>query len=1437
MLGVFNKQYVNYFTNKLIRFIDPIVVSIDTLPVPRNSVVYWFIPSSVPVPFTSKSISLVGANKVFVTPVLKYWSTAPIGKPMLTSETISNIRVKLKDDAKGTNLIYPTTTHTIAQDDIVVYDMGLFPYMYKNRNDYMYPYQRWYNAIDTLIETVASSTYAREHYIIYELPSVLPLFTTLEQYVGITEPTTTMLKLFNGYKYLNLLELWKLMSPKVSKKDAAKVEINTKLGNLIPKADKINLILVVDKKAVIIKLSDMIAAIKEYGKEHSKITQLAAYNFRKLIMVLLITVSKTNPATADVIDSLVATTTTDNIGLHIKKLADKSNDSSGTKSHSLDADAIITANTQDQDIKQYDISEDDIEKIFSDTVGDDEKDVIELADVMIGRQEAAYAANTVHLTKHIQTIEDIYRDQQSHADRLASEVEFLQSVGMITKSEASKSVAVLKARENMPAPYEELHGNMKDILDTSNDDYSIPSDVVAINDTAPTVFSKEYLVNRVKATNSTYLTKYYRKDIVRSVMHAFDAGDCIVHDYNVTVKEDILGKTEVHTVIVKPLGSKQTKIEFEIPYMKDDGTYTISGNTYTIIPQRADLPIRKVGPTQVALSSYYGSKLFINKCKKKADDLGWYISKQLTAKVDKHPGFSNLISIPSGNKGAKLPKAYELISRYTKAFTYNNMMLSFVYSQRMDYLKLDDKQLSAIESEGRYVLAGIDGDKAPIVFSQQDSMLYRYVNNEYTLIGDIFTLLGINILNGPAEYTTIKIFRQDIPTALLASYYIGLENLLNILKVDYSVHDVNERIRPSQDQYMFTFADAKLVVTRDYGLGDMTLIGLLEYKDEISQLPVEYFSNRNNFTIVFDTIGLPVLYVNEIGLLENMFVDPITAGVLKDMGEPETFKGLLLRANEMLLDDSFTNPTSIQGMRIRTHERVAGMICSTITGSIRDHRNRSIFSKSVPSVPRRQIMDLLTSDSTSMPKADMNPLEEIHQTHTVTFLGEGGRSVTGMVKDTRVYSSTEVGVIAPESRDSGKVAITATLSHATNITNLRGKVRMYDDKKDGWSNLISTAMIGAPWVKHDDGKRGNFVSIQNKHVNPIPNPELPYARTPIDTLVAIMAGNKFAINASGEGKITKVTSKEVHVEYINGSNVKYKLIDWTSHEEGGTCYLHKMKTIRREGEIIAKDDNLIYDSGFFVPDIFNNKRVVFCPGANIYVARSEEFNTLEDSGVLFKHLKNFYSVSQCKAFSIVVTNKMDVWDIVKPGTKVTPNDQLLVKANSTGIKADSRISDVALDILKDMHQSAPKAKINGTVVKIEVKYNCELDTMTPSLKAIADTSDKELLSKYGYKGRVDGRYSINGVPLPTDHVEIKIYIETTEAANVGSKYILCNQLKFTLGNISSDKIYSGVTNELVGLVFSTTSIGNRIVLSPELYGTTAECMKILTKKAIAAYFE
>lgn len=176
---------------------------------------------------------------------------------------------------------------------------------------------------------------------------------------------------------------------------------------------------------------------------------------------------------------------------------------------------------------------------------------------------------------------------------------------------------------------------------------------------------------------------------------------------------------------------------------------------------------------------------------------------------------------------------------------------------------------------------------------------------------------------------------------------------------------------------------------------------------------------------------------------------------------------------------------------------------------------------------------------------------------------------------------------------------------------------------------------------------------------------------------------------------------------------------------------------------------------------------------------------------------------------------MDVWDIVKPGTKVTPNDQLLVKANSTGIKADSRISNDALDILKDMHQSAPKAKINGTVVKIEVKYNCELDTMTPSLKAIADTSDKELLSKYGHKGRVDGRYSINGVPLPTDHVEIKIYIETTEAANVGSTYY--NQLKFTLGNISSDKIYSGVTNELVGLVFSTTSIGNRIVLSPELY--------------------
>ena len=343
-------------------------------------------------------------------------------------------------------------------------------------------------------------------------------------------------------------------------------------------------------------------------------------------------------------------------------------------------------------------------------------------------------------------------------------------------------------------------------------------------------------------------------------------------------------------------------------------------------------------------------------------------------------------------------------------------------------------------------------------------------------------------------------------------------------------------------------------------------------------------------------------------------------------------------------------------------------------------------------------------------------------------------------------------------------------------------------------------------------------------------------RTGYDAILPIMLDDKYATTAKADGKVIKLTKSELVVEYDNIGKVTYPIKEWTSKEESNVCYTNRLIPNVSVGESFGKDDTLLYNNNFFEPDIFNSKRVIYKSGDIVTVGLLEDPQTYEDSTAISTSLVERLGTSVTKIKSYVVEASSGIHNIVNIGDIVKPESTLFTIASDL-IANTLNLDEKALSILQDIKASAPKAKLSGKVNKVVVYYNCDKDKLSDSLKAIVEKTDGYLIANMGYPGKVDSNYKIKGKALPIDHVEIKIYVEVTDNMGIGDKAIYGNQLKCTVGEVYPNNMVAIKSGENIDAIFSTKSVGARIVNSPHLIGTTISLMELIQSKAVDMYFE
>lgn len=366
----------------------------------------------------------------------------------------------------------------------------------------------------------------------------------------------------------------------------------------------------------------------------------------------------------------------------------------------------------------------------------------------------------------------------------------------------------------------------------------------------------------------------------------------------------------------------------------------------------------------------------------------------------------------------------------------------------------------------------------------------------------------------------------------------------------------------------------------------------------------------------------------------------------------------------------------------------------------------------------------------------------------------------------------------------------------------------------------------------------NFVSIQQSHYIPCNGYKQSAVRTGYEQVLAQRTNDIFAFAARDKGKVISRKDRAIVIEYENGKRKSIEL----GRRYGKVSELniaHEVISDLKEGDTFEAGDIISYNPGCFERDLLNPKNVVWKIGLTVKTVMYESDQTIEDASAISRRVAEQLVTRNAKVKTVVVNFDQEIRNLIDVGNKVDYDTVLCIIEDA--VTSQSKLFDEeSLNTLRMLGNQSPTAKLKGTLEKIEVFYHGDIEDMSPSLRALASASDRELALKNRalmrpiYTGSVDSEYRVEKDPLALDKMAINFYITADVICTVGDKGVFCNQLKTVFSEIMDYKM-STESGEIIDAVFGGKSVDDRIVNSPAIIGTTNTLLKVISKKAVEIY--
>ena len=1105
-----------------------------------------------------------------------------------------------------------------------------------------------------------------------------------------------------------------------------------------------------------------------------------------------------------------------------------------------------------------------------------------------------------------------------------------------------------------------LNGETLENLINKNDPDIHDNDLDFLQDDLP---DKSMTKSSIADFDQLYVNEVMDKDIASVLVSMSEHGFYIT---DLQVEDDVTSLNHIrhYKAVYNDVEGKKHVVQFKLPIVQNDGTFMINGVQNRMTKQQVNLPIVKVSPTRVNISSNY-NKAIVEKKMNQASRIDIYYHKALQSL--RKDGYAT-VSYGKTEPTPDMPYDYAQVgSKYQTTHIKTDdgpYTFHFDYANRFTstYGTLTESQIEQLKllEQTHGVYCG-RGPQDAFLFYHQDNFIRHIPPNALTqdkpsptetetYTDVLHRVKEAKVLNIHPEWVEVKIQDRTFPIIFLFGYQYGLSETLKKMDVPYRFYPhEEERPRLKPTDIKVPFADGDLVVPRYPLRISLIVAGLRRFKTK-SYMFADLDLEDAYFNMLLD-LQFSTNYLKGITNFFDFFVDPITRSVLQSMGEPTDVYGILRRSTDLLTTPYADEASSMANHRVRSYERFPDFLYNEMSRAAASYSTSGSQKKKFSINPDSVFLKII-QDSTVSPVEIVNPVSDMKNTTAITYTGSvGGRTSQSFVINDRRYPEDGVGILSESTPDSGKVAINAHTSANPAIRNIRGEYQTTNDPESmAATQILSGPALLLPGSTQDDSKRTNFISIQLGHHVPCANGDVARIRTGYEKVLAHRVSDDFAYSAKRDGTIQTIDQKaqQVIVAYddvpvvpdakltlseIKKSDLKSHAISQNSiyivksqkeagaFSKGRKLYLNDttlvevketvlvqkisdlsstrkyitsaqqeklkkespllyirldpisptapgerdvidfgnkytpvsgshleqpIKITVQEGDRIQRGDILAYNAGFFQLDPVG-RSVSWKHGVMATVAMVDTAITYEDSCAISQGLGERLTMSPAHVRTLTIKNDTVLHEIVSVGDQVETTD-LLATLEDGDLDATSISDDPeTVAFLAELNRKAPRAKYAGDIVEIKMYYGTDRENLHLSLQNLAKRLDALLERRaQNAKGtirekeipwpqKIPAGTKYQGIDFDETTVIIEITIRDSLACGTGDKIVLGAQAKSVIGEVF-DRDISTKSGLPVDMLFSTSSISNRIILSPLIMGIGERCLETLEQHAIDIYF-
>lgn len=1428
---------------------NPRVRPIARFTLPRATAVHYMPSTETELgPTSDNPILNVGQRLVFINHVPDLLIKE--GNPRPTYKLIAPMQQQYR---RENMMLRPMRDYDAASKEplnLVVVNYAMVGQMYKYMRSALSRYWYWKNIRGTLWERInqLKTSNERHHVVIFDVPQSLPSLADLRKAErGVTPMLMT--KVFNTRERMDLLDLWIWLG---------EFRKTAPMGRLDEsRLHEVDLLIRKDTGWLTINLG-LLNSWRKSGagvsmESFQPVPDEEAFDFDELYQeyASLEAMGDTTPVEGSVDVSMEAPAGLDPKIIQVRflklltKVIDqtspvvgKSDEAVADEQERVEDEAREEAETEERIREQSGSAQELVEEEEEELSADLDIPATPESDVIMTDEDGELIVESAP-EKRETVAQVVGSNQIEHTltSSIQNKIDELVEKDLYTAAQYRRMQRLAETYKQMPDPWDSSKTVEEAMTITDTDLILQESDSYPKSDA---VRDESMLQSTVEKMDSQYIEKVMKKDILNAVMSVQKAGIAVT-GYSVETVEDAVSNYEVHKIQLTPVTGKPSTISFRVPVVDKRGVYTSNGQRYRMRTQKADIPIRKVSHSRVALTSYY-SKVFVDRSQRAVFNYDNWVGKQIIAKgLDpQDTSITNVKIADVADYTLDVPTAYTVIGSRVMSFEANGHYW-FDHKNRLRSRLFTEAALTELEERFKgWVVCGRRDQRYIMVSPENTFYLTSLGSDDATPLGSIEDIIGLATDKAPVNMAEISIFGKVMPVGIVLAYLVGFERLLEMTGVKYRAVPLGTRVQMAEDEYAIKFLDETLVLDKTDVRNSLIFAGFLHYHKQVRSFSRHSFNAKDVYFNILEANNIGLRYLRELDLMNAMFVDPITKGVLEWMKEPTEYVPLLMRACELLITRYVPKKVEtadglIEGMeRAKGYERIPGAVYAELVRSIRVYNSRNASNTSQVTMKPHEVWTNIVQDPASALVDDINPIQNLKQKEIITYGGRGGRSGRSMTAEARLYKESDIGFISGDTVDSGDVAVITYMSPNANITSVRGTVRSFDEEKDGPTNIVSTSALVSPFSDRDDPKRVNFIGIQQSHVISAEG----YRESPISTgydhILAHRVDDIFAMPAEKNGEVVERTDDHLVVAYEDGT---FEHIDLTTQYgiSAGSVYPQHQASTFQLGDKVEKGDILKYNSGFFKPSRFAKRQVQWKAGVIARTALMEASYTLEDSSAMDDWLAKQLGSEVTKVKTIVVRFDQTLRNLVKEGDHTDITSILCTIEDA--VTADSGLfSDDDLETLRLMSSATPTAGAVGEVTKIEVFYHGDTDDMSDSLLELVTAQDKrrrkmaKRLGKPVVTGQVDQSLRIDGNGLELDHVAIKVYITHREGMGVGDKAVFCNQMKTVVGHRLSG-INETFTGRQINAIFGAKSVMDRIVLSALLIGMSISVLTAIGEKA------